>query len=198
MSEPAEARTTVSFDDFVAERFQPLLRFGRVLTGSTPAAEDLVQTALTKTYPKWDRIEAADPEGYVRRVMANTHASWWRRPWRERPYEEPPERPASGPDPYVNLELRDAVWQALSQLSSRQRTALVLRFYEELSMDEIAGALGCRNGTAKSLVSRGLAALRETTGLHEASGLDTDTGAETTKLTDTDDTSPGGHSGGRR
>ncbi len=166
---PARTDTAsrVAFEDFVAARLQALLRFGRVLTGDTAAAEDLVQTALAKSYPKWGRIEASDPEGYVRRVMANTQASWWRRPRRERPYEQLPERPSSGPDQYVSMELRDAVWRALDGLSGRQRAAVVLRFYEDLSMDEIAGALDCRTGTAKSLVSRGLAALRETTGLRE-------------------------------
>lgn len=157
----------VAFEDFVAARLPALLRFGRVLTGNSAAAEDLVQTALTKSYPKWGRIEASDPEGYVRRVMANTHASWWRRPFRERPYEELPERAGTGPDPYVSVELRDAMWHALNQLSPRQRAALVLRFYEDLSMAEIADALGCRVGTVKSLISRGLAALRAVAGLRE-------------------------------
>lgn len=163
----ADTADRVAFEDFVTARLPALVRFGRVLTGNTPAAEDLVQTALAKSYAKWGRIEASDPEGYVRRVMANTHASWWRRPLREHAYEQLPERTGGGPDPYVSLELRDAIWRALGDLSSRQRAALVLRFYEDLSIEEIADALGCRIGTAKSLVSRGLAALRETSGLRE-------------------------------
>lgn len=178
---PAMAGTGdgVAFEDFVAARLPALLRFGRVLTGNSAAAEDLVQTALTKSYPKWNRIEASDPEGYVRRVMANTHASWWRRPFRERPQEELPERAGTGPDPYVGVELRDAMWRALGQLSPRQRAALVLRYYEDLSIAEIAEALGCRVGTVKSLISRGLAGLRVATGLLEGESdgdEDTDTG----------------------
>lgn len=165
----AERTDTVAFEDFVAARLQALLRFGHVLTGNTPTAEDLVQTALTKSYAKWGRIEAGDPEGYVRRVMVNTYTSWWRRPWREHPSEQLPERTGSGLDPYLGLELRDAVWQALGALPARQRAALVLRFYEDCSMDEIAATLGCRTGTAKSLVSRGLSALRQVTGLRDDS-----------------------------
>lgn len=179
----------VSFEDFVAARMQALLRFGRVLTGNTTSAEDLVQTALTKSYAKWGRIEADDPEGYVRRVMANTCASWWRRPWREHPHEHLPERTAATHDPYVNVELRDAVWEALGALSARQRTALVLRFYEELSMEEIADTIGCRTGTAKSLVSRGLATLRQSTGLRDSAGP-----LETTRSHEGEDAETGGGS----
>lgn len=173
-SERSEKRTSdecstagVDFADFVAARLPALLRFGRLLTGNAASAEDLVQTALMKSYGKWDRIESSDPERYVRRAMANTQASWWRRPVRERPYEQLPERPDTDADPYVTVELRDAVWGALDSLSSRQRAALVLRFYEELSMVEIAEMIGCRTGTAKSLVSRGLATLRQSAGLVE-------------------------------
>lgn len=160
LSMEAPIRMPVSFEEFVAARLPALLRYGRVLTGDTHQAEDLVQTALTKAFGAWKRIESEDPEGYVRKVMANTNVSWWRRkPWRERPSETLPE--GASPDAFADFDTQDAVWRALATLPPRQRTALVLRYYEGLSEAQIADTLGCRPGTVKSLTSRGLATLRE-------------------------------------
>ncbi len=145
------------FRAFVADRSRHLLQAAHLLTGDRHRAEDLLQTALTRTYLRWDRID--EPEGYVRRVMVNAATDWWRRkPWRERSTAEPPEQSvADGTGAY---DTRDAVLRALGALSPRQRAVIVLRYYEGLSEAEIAATLGCSAGTVKSAASRAMATLR--------------------------------------
>jgi RNA polymerase sigma-70 factor (sigma-E family) len=153
-----------AFGLFVAARSRHLLQTAYLLTGDRHRAEDLLQTALTRAYLRWDRISAEDPEGYVRRILANAHIDWWRRkPWREEPTDELPDVP--GPDATSSYEVRDAVLRALSGLSRRQRAVVVLRYFEDLSEAEIAHTLGCSAGTVKSAASRALARLREDAGL---------------------------------
>jgi RNA polymerase sigma-70 factor (sigma-E family) len=145
------------FDEFVATRSQVLLRTAYLLTGDHGQAEDLLQTALAKSWFAWGRIDGA-PEPYVRRVLATTYATWWRRRWRgERPTGELPDRPAPAGSA---VEDRDALWRALDQLPRRQRAVVVLRYYEDLSEAETAAALGISPGTVKSQASKALAALR--------------------------------------
>jgi RNA polymerase sigma-70 factor (ECF subfamily) len=148
------------FRAFVAARSTALLRTAYLLAGDWGAAEDLLQVALTKTYLAWKRlgqIEAVEP--YTRRVLVNTSTSWWRRRWHgERPTEILPERPVSdGLD--ARLE-RDALWQHVKNLPTRQRAVLVLRFYEDMSEADTAAMLGVSVGTVKSQCARALAALR--------------------------------------
>ena len=153
-----------AFNTFVAARSRHLLQTAYLLTGDRHRAEDLLQTALTRAYLRWDRIVSEDPEGYVRRTLVNAHIDWWRRrPWREEPTAELPDRPE--PDAAGAYDARDAVLQALAVLSRRQRAVVVLRYYEDLSEHEIAAALGCSTGTVKSAASRAMAKLREHPGL---------------------------------
>jgi RNA polymerase sigma-70 factor (sigma-E family) len=153
-----------AFNAFVAARSRHLLQTAYLLTGDRQRAEDLLQTALTRAYLKWDRIESEDPEGYVRRTLANAHIDWWRRkPWREVPTAQLPD--TAGPDDAASYDVRDAVLQALAVLSRRQRAVIVLRYYEDLSEAEIAAALGCSAGTVKSTASRAMTKLREHPGL---------------------------------
>jgi RNA polymerase sigma-70 factor (sigma-E family) len=145
------------FDEFVATRTSALLRTAYLLTADHGLAEDLLQTALAKSWFAWGRIDGP-PEPYVRRVLVTTYATWWRRRWRaERPTEQLPDRPAVE-EPAV--EDRDALWRALDLLPRRQRAVVVLRYYEDLSEAETADALGISRGTVKSQASRALAALR--------------------------------------
>ena len=149
------------FSVFVAARSRHLLHAAHLLTGDRHRAEDLLQTALTRAYLRWDRIE--EPEGYVRRTMVNANTDWWRRkPWREQSTDEMPEVVAPEPASY---EVRDAVLSALATLSGRQRAVVVLRYYEGLSEAEIAAALGCSAGTVKSAASRAMVKLRAHPGL---------------------------------
>ena len=158
-----------AFRAFVASRTAALLRSAYLLVGDHGQAEDLVQTALVKTYLAWSRIrEPAAVESYVRRTMATTATSWWRgRRFRERVVETLPDRAdADHVDP--SLE-RDSMWSHLRELPARQRAVLVLRYYENLSEAEIADALGCSRGTVKSQASDALAHLRRMTGLTDGS-----------------------------
>ncbi|HVQ94069.1 MAG TPA: SigE family RNA polymerase sigma factor [Mycobacteriales bacterium] len=146
------------FDGFVAARSQGLLRTAYLLTGDWGLAEDLLQTALAKSWFAWRRIEGP-PEGYVRRTIVNTYATWWRRKWRaERPTGELPERAA--PDQTQGVDARESMWQALAGLPRQQRAVIVLRYYEDMSEAEIAATLGVSAGTVKSSAARALASLR--------------------------------------
>jgi RNA polymerase sigma-70 factor (sigma-E family) len=157
----------VLFAQFVREQTTALLRSAYLLTGSSAAAEDLVQETLLRLYPKWDRVQAADmPMAYVRRSLVNGFLNQRRRPQsREIVVDEVPERLDTivSRDIGVDVSNRDLVWRLLATLPDRQRAALVMRFFDDLADDEIAESLGCRLGTVRSLISRGLAALRQQT-----------------------------------
>ena len=148
----------VDFDEWVAARGDALYRLAYVLTGNRADAEDVVQDALSRALPRWSRIvEAEDPDAYVRRMVVNAHVSWWRKfRSRESPVAEVRPDPTGDPD----VEDHDAVWRACLSLPIDQRVAVVLRYYERLDYDEIADLTGVREGTVRSRVSRGLAALR--------------------------------------
>lgn len=154
-------RTDVGFAAFVREHTSALLRTAYLLTGNRLAAEELVQDTLVRLYPKWHRVEQAErPLAYVRRSLANGFINQQRRASRrEYAYADVPER-VDERDAFGQLADRDDIWTRLAVLPERQRAALVLRFYEGLSDDDAADALGCRVGTVRSLVSRGLATLR--------------------------------------
>ena len=149
-----------TFDEFVAGAGARLGRTAALLTGDRHQAEDLVQTALAKTYLRWHRLrEPAAAEAYVRRVMVTTLIRWRRRRWLgEIPAAELPEH--AGQDAYGAADTRDLLRTALLRLPPPQRAVLVLRYYEDMSEDEAARVLGCSRGTVKSRTSRALAALR--------------------------------------
>jgi RNA polymerase sigma-70 factor (sigma-E family) len=157
------------FREFVAARSAALLRTAYLLAGDWATAEDLLQTALTKTYLAWKRlgeIEAVEP--YARRVLVNTATSWWRRRWHgERPTEVLPERAA--PDQMEEQLDRDALWRHVRALPARQRAVLVLRFYEDMSEAQTAELLNISPGTVKSQTSRALGTLRRRLGEEAAS-----------------------------
>jgi RNA polymerase sigma-70 factor (sigma-E family) len=149
------------FRAYVAERGPVLLRQATQLTSDRTEAEDLLQAALAKTYLAWDRIEDRSAvDGYVRRAMVNTQISWWRRRKLEiYPTDQLPDRPVA--DHTDRSEMRDALGRALRRLPERQRLAVMLRYYEDMSEREIAEVLGVSVGTVKSTVSRAMARLRE-------------------------------------
>ena len=150
------------FAQFVAARERALQRTAWLLTGDWALAEDLVQTALVRSWPRWERIlRRDDPEIYVRRVMVNTWSTWYRRRWRgEKPTAAVPEGAGAG-DMAAEVAVRLAVRDALGVLSPRQRAVLVLRIYDDLSEAQVAEVLDCTVGTVKSTMSRALAKLRE-------------------------------------
>ena len=145
------------FDEFVAARSSRLLRTAYLLTRDHALAEDLLQTALTRAWFSWSRIQG-DPEPYVRKILVNTYASWWRRKWNgERAHAEPPEPELTGGS---TVDDRHDLWTAMGRLPRRQRAVVVLRFVEDLSEAETARILGVSNGTVKSQTSKALAKLR--------------------------------------
>jgi RNA polymerase sigma-70 factor (sigma-E family) len=160
---PAEA-----FARFVDARQQALQRTAWLLTGDWALAEDLVQTALARSWPRWERIRRRDdPEIYVRRVIVNTWSTWYRRRSRgERPSGIVLDR--AGPsDVAAEVTIRLAVRGALGVLTDRQRAVVVLRLFDDLSEAQVAQVLGCPVGTVKSQLSRALARLRADPALSE-------------------------------
>ncbi|MGH3624966.1 MAG: SigE family RNA polymerase sigma factor [Sciscionella sp.] len=148
------------FGDFARAAMPGLLRYGHALTGNPHDAADLVQAVLEKVGVRWPSVyrKTADPLAYVRRAMANTHISTWRRRRRENLVAETPEVPAAAqPDALEN----EPLWQALRELPSRQRAVIVLRYYEQLSEAEIAETLGISTGTVKSQASKAMSSLRD-------------------------------------
>jgi RNA polymerase sigma-70 factor (sigma-E family) len=150
------------FAHFVEARQRSLQRMAWLLTGDWALAEDLVQTALVRSWPRWERIRRRDdPEIYVRRVMVNTWASWSRRRWRgERPSGTVPDGQAAG-DIAGDVAVRVAVRSALGSLTARQRAVLVLRVFDDLPEAQVAQVLDCAVGTVKSTLARAVARLRE-------------------------------------
>lgn len=153
-----------SFSAYVKARQPVLLRTARSLTANPNDAEDLLQTALAKTYVAWERIEDHRAlDGYVRRALLNTRTSQWRkRRVDEFACDELPEPEGDqSADPAEHQALHDAMWRAIMRLPARQRAMVVLRYYEDFSEVQTAEVLGVSVGTVKSAVSRALGKLRE-------------------------------------
>ncbi|HEY3143120.1 MAG TPA: SigE family RNA polymerase sigma factor [Acidimicrobiales bacterium] len=152
---PVDVSTAASWDDNLIrvyrERSRDLVRLAYLLTGQSAVAEEIVQDAFVASHRTIDRVR--DPYAYVRAAVVNRCYSWGRRLKLER------ERRPAPPDP---AELgADEMWDALLKLNDRQRTAIVLRFYEDMPDERIAEVLGCRPGTVRTAIHRGLGALRK-------------------------------------
>lgn len=151
------------FDAFVAASSPALLRTAYLLVRDESLAEDLLQTALTKAWFVWGRLND-DPVPYVRRVLVTTSVSWWRRRWnQEMPTAELPERPGATRVDH-QAESQD-LWEAVGHLPRRQRAVVVLRYYEDLTEAETARLLDCSVGTVKSQCAKAMAKLRLDTAL---------------------------------
>ncbi|MFC8429990.1 SigE family RNA polymerase sigma factor [Streptomyces sp. NPDC057253] len=153
-----------SFRDFVDSRSSALLKTAVLLCGGDQhAGEDLLQNALVRAAGRWQKID--EPEAYVRQVLYRQQVSRWRLKWprRELSVAEPPEPAGTGGTPAdtaAATELRLVMRQALSRLTARQRTVLVLRYFEDLPEADVARLLGCSVGTVRSTTHRSLARLR--------------------------------------
>ena len=150
------------FAQFVEARQRALQRTAWLLTGDWAVAEDLVQTALVRSWPRWERIRRRDdPEIYVRRAMVNCWASWRRRRWwGEQPSGDVPDGQAVE-DVATEVAVRVTVHGALRSLTARQRAVLVLRVFDDLSEAQVAQVLDCAVGTVKSTLAHAVARLRE-------------------------------------
>lgn len=154
-----KSHAEAEFKEYVAARSHALWHTAYLMCGDPHYAEDLVQMALMKLYRAWHRVERADSrDGYVRTILTRCVIDEKRRSWhREQPMAEVPEPAAKDP---ADWEERDAALQVLARLPARQRATLVLRFWEDQSVEQTAHALGCSTGTVRSQTARGLATLR--------------------------------------
>jgi RNA polymerase sigma-70 factor (sigma-E family) len=159
-----------AFREYVLARGTALLRIGVMLTGNRADAEDLVQAALANTFLAWDKInDRAALDAYVRRVMVNTHISWWRhRRLEEFPTDELPDLAVA--DHARESDTAEVVRRALDRLPDRMRAAVMLRYLEDMTEPDIAALLGVSLGTVKSTVSRAVARLRIDAELGQDSG----------------------------
>jgi RNA polymerase sigma-70 factor (sigma-E family) len=150
------------FAQFVEARERALQRTAYLLTGDWALAEDLVQTALARAWPRWELIARRDdPEIYVRKVLVNTWTTWARRRWRgEKPSAVLPDTAAAG-DVAEEVTVRVGLRGALGSLTPRQRAVLVLRVYDDLPEAQVAYLMNCAVGTVKATMSQALAKLRE-------------------------------------
>jgi RNA polymerase sigma-70 factor (sigma-E family) len=145
---------TLSFEQFYADAYAPMLRLAVALLPTKSLAEDVVQDAFAKALRKYASID--QPGAYVRRAIVNEATGFFRK-----------RAVASAKEPLLRAATEvehidhDVMLRVLDTLPSRQRAALILRYYEQCSEAEIASILRCRPGTVKSLLSRGIAALRE-------------------------------------
>jgi len=165
-----EVAGPVEFDGWVTARAPALLRFAYLLTGSREAAEDALKAALSKTYERWSRVSVMhDRDAYVRRLIINDRISWWRKLARQKLPVDNAWGEAVSPDGAgLSLPGAGAVWRLCQSLPTKQRAAVVLRFYEGLSYPEIADLLRCPEPVVRSHVHRALTGLQELIEGHQA------------------------------
>ncbi|MFD7683865.1 SigE family RNA polymerase sigma factor [Streptomyces sp. NPDC060187] len=163
------------FQQFMTGHWPRLTRTAFLLTGDRHAAEDLAQSTLERVYASWRRVGAADdPEAYVRRVMINMHARKHRRKLKE--FLAPRDDAdlvgdiADADDLMARADDRDALLGALTGLPPRQREAVVLRYWADLTETQTAEAMGCSVGTVKSNAAKGIAKLRALPVLNDVVG----------------------------
>ncbi len=161
----AAHRSSAEFAEFAHTRSPALFRAAYLMVGERGLAEDLLQEALTKTYVAWPRLrDVGKAEAYTRKAITTTAISWWRRKsWQgEVPRGDLPDRSVA--EPGVSVDDRNWLWAELQMLAPRQRAAIVLRYYEDLTEAQTAETMGCSVGTVKSQVSDGLKRLRARVG----------------------------------
>jgi RNA polymerase sigma-70 factor (sigma-E family) len=157
----AADRSLAELERFLTERADHLLATAVLLTGSRDSGEDLLQTAVERLLRHWRRFDG-NPEGYLRRTLCNLAIDGHRRAGRWRQKEHLLRTGLwQTQDATGDVDLRDALVRLLLQLPVRQRTVLVLRYWEQLTDAETAAVIGCAEGTVKSAGSRGLMRLRE-------------------------------------
>lgn len=154
-----------TFAEYVSARSVALHRAAYLMVGDVSLAQDLVQEALIRTYVAWSRLrDPANAEAYTRRAITTIAIDWSRRKARsaERPTGRPPD--IAAPGHADRIDEHTWLWQCLRQLPVRQRVAIVLRYYQDLTEAQTAEAMGCRVGTVKSTVSAGMTRLRDLVG----------------------------------
>lgn len=150
----------VGFEDFVRARHAGLVRYAYVLCGDAHLAQDLVQQALSRSYPRWPQISTGRPEAYVRRSVTNAFIDETRRPWRRETHDPVPDRPDPA-DRVRGVDDRDALLVAMTGLPPVRRAVIAMSYLEDLPDEDIAEALDLPRATVRSHRARGLAALRD-------------------------------------
>jgi RNA polymerase sigma-70 factor (sigma-E family) len=159
------------FVEFVSGTWSRFYRMAFLLAAEDrTAAEDLLQTAMEKTYARWPKVRRMEhPEAYVRKIMVNAVISRWRRPGRGRESLQStvpePSFPPTGDSGVIDHTL---VWPLVCALPDRQRAVVVLRYYEDLTAVETADVLGCSVGTVKSQAHDALQSLRRGLGVAQS------------------------------
>jgi RNA polymerase sigma-70 factor (sigma-E family) len=156
-----DRQCTADLEQLLAERGDHLVRTAALLTGNRQDGEDLLQAAVERLLRRGSRID--NPEGYLRRAMANLAADGWRRKgvWRRKLPVIAVGDPANDGDVTSAVDLRDALIRVLRLLPPQQRAVIVLRYWEQMSQSETAALLGCSEGTVKAAASRGLKRMRD-------------------------------------
>jgi RNA polymerase sigma-70 factor (sigma-E family) len=150
--------TDAEYSEFVAAAWGSLYRTAYLMVGNHALAEDLVQTALTNTYASWHKVrEVGAARAYARTAVVRSATTWFRTRARQREHttDDLPEAPYT-----PEHSTRPVLLDALRKLPPRQRAVVVLRFYEDLSVAQVAHTLGCSEGTVKSQTSDALGKLR--------------------------------------
>jgi RNA polymerase sigma-70 factor (sigma-E family) len=153
----------VTFEEFARASLPSLLRFSTALTNNRALGEDLVQEVMLRAHGRWAHISAADdPASYVRRMIVNEFISWRRKWSRIEPRSDIAQLAdwPVGSDHAATLAERSALARDIGRLPRKQRAVIVLRYYEDLADEEIAGILGCSPTTVRVHAMRGLRALR--------------------------------------
>jgi RNA polymerase sigma-70 factor (sigma-E family) len=164
------ARDDAEFSEFAAMMIRPLRRTAFLMCGDWHRAEDAAQDALVKVYRRWTRIERREGvRSYAHRAVVTSVLDQSRKPWRRERLNEPDDTAMVAPDVGGPVDNRLMVVDALAQLPPGQRACVVLRYYNDLSVDETADILGVSAGGVKSQTSRGLDRLRELLGNTERS-----------------------------
>ncbi len=158
------ASDVAAFSEFAEACTPSLFRTAYLMVGDQQLAQDLLQEALVKTLIAWPRLhDRTNLEAYTRRIIVTTSISWRRRrSFHERPTDPLPER--IGVDPAETVATHRAVVAALLTVPPRQRAAIVLRYYHDLTEAQTADLMGNSVGTVKSQVAAGLKRLRESLG----------------------------------
>jgi RNA polymerase sigma-70 factor (sigma-E family) len=161
-----------TFEEHAATAWPALYRYAYLLTGNHADAEDIAQQTWVKAYRSWSRVRGSDsPTAYLRRMLTNTYLSQ-RRPKARRLELLTDALPELAPTPASGPEERMVLWPHVRSLPPRQRAVIVLRYYEDLSEEQIADALGCSPGTVKSTAHHALKTLRAAIGSDISDDMD--------------------------